>query len=94
MADIKNQPTPTAPADEKGADVTIQHFDTVGLGDKALNEGARQATAVEHNFTFLQAIKTYKRAAIWSVLISTTVIMEGYDVTLLGSFFGYPGTVN
>jgi SP family general alpha glucoside:H+ symporter-like MFS transporter len=26
----------------------------------------------------------------WFAVISTTVIMEGYDVTLLGSFMGYP----
>ncbi|KAF3931573.1 hypothetical protein ABW19_dt0209003 [Dactylella cylindrospora] len=84
MADNKG-----AVADEK-AEISIQHYDNVDIHDKALNEGARQATATEHSFSFLQAIKTYKRAAIWSVLISTTVIMEGYDVTLLGSFFGYP----
>ncbi|KAK6541812.1 hypothetical protein TWF694_007593 [Orbilia ellipsospora] len=79
----------TTQVDEKG-DISVQHYDNVDLNNKALNEGAKQATYAEHNLTFMQAIKTYKRAAIWSILISTTVIMEGYDVTLLGSFFGYP----
>jgi MFS transporter, SP family, general alpha glucoside:H+ symporter len=34
---------------------------------KVLNEEARQATATEHSLTFWQAIKTYKRAAFWSI---------------------------
>ncbi|EGX50152.1 hypothetical protein AOL_s00076g357 [Orbilia oligospora ATCC 24927] len=89
MAEPTKAPPAAAQVDEKG-DISVQHYDNVDISNKALNEGAKQATAAEHNLTFLQAIKTYRRAAIWSVLISTTVIMEGYDVTLLGSFFGYP----
>jgi MFS transporter, SP family, general alpha glucoside:H+ symporter len=75
--------------DEKpGLDYT--QFNQAGLHDKVLNVEARQATANEHELSFSQALKTYKRAAFWSILISMTVIMEGYDVTLLGSFYGYP----
>ncbi|KAJ2896715.1 hypothetical protein MKZ38_005285 [Zalerion maritima] len=76
---------------EKGnSNTNTGAFVHVPLDDKALNEEARMGTEVEHSFTFLTAIKTYKRAAFWSVLISTTVVMEGYDVTLLSSFYGYP----
>ncbi|KAI8725512.1 hypothetical protein NCS52_00122500 [Fusarium sp. LHS14.1] len=68
----------------------LDHLKDVDLHDKALNTEAHQATAQEHSFGVFQALKTYKRAAFWSILISTTVIMEGYDVTLLSSFYGYP----
>ncbi|KAI1855686.1 hypothetical protein JX265_006090 [Neoarthrinium moseri] len=74
---------------EKGKLEYVQ-FDKADRHDKVLNAEARQATANEHDLTFMQAIKTYKRAALWSMLISLTVVMEGYDTTLLGSFFGYP----
>lgn len=66
------------------------HADVTELSEKQLNNEAHHATDVEHNISIWQALKTYKKAAIWSVLISTTVIMEGYDVTLLGSFMAYP----
>jgi SP family general alpha glucoside:H+ symporter-like MFS transporter len=75
--------------EEKGG-LDYRQLNQAGLHDKVLNVEARQATATEHELGLWQALKTYKRAAFWSVLISMTVIMEGYDVTLLGSFYGYP----
>ncbi|KAH8721891.1 general substrate transporter [Ilyonectria robusta] len=72
------------------SDAGLDHFKNVDLHDKVLANGALEATTQEHNLGVLQAFKTYKRAAFWSIMISTTVIMEGYDVTLIGSFYGYP----
>ncbi|KAF4982937.1 hypothetical protein FZEAL_1507 [Fusarium zealandicum] len=74
----------------QSTDNGLDHLKDVGLHDKVLNNEAHEATAQEHSLGVIQAFKTYKRAAFWSILISTTVIMEGYDVTLLGSFYGYP----
>ncbi|KAK9802415.1 putative Major facilitator superfamily (MFS) profile domain-containing protein [Seiridium cardinale] len=90
MADeiSKNQGAGSAQLEKGKAEYT--HFDQADLHDKVLNSEARQATENEHSLGLIQALKTYKRAAFWSILISTSVIMEGYDVTLLGSFFGYP----
>lgn len=65
-------------------------FTDVNFQGKELNEDARMATAAEHSMTLWQALKTYRKAAFWSVLVSTSIIMEGYDTTLFGSFFGYP----
>ncbi|KAI0390012.1 sugar transporter [Xylariaceae sp. FL0594] len=59
------------------------------LGYNALQE-AKQATDDEHAQTFLQAIKENRRAVLWSLLISMTIIMEGYDTILIGNFFAYP----
>ncbi|KAI6781951.1 Maltose permease-like protein [Emericellopsis cladophorae] len=86
-------------ASEKRTDATdlgvesnqdLRHLENVGIHDKGLNASAIEATAQEHSIGFVQGFKTYRKAAMWSFLISMTVIMEGYDVTLLGSFYGYP----
>ncbi|KAM0201239.1 hypothetical protein ACHAPA_002411 [Fusarium lateritium] len=74
----------------ESTDAGLDHLKNVGLHDKALANEALEATADEHSYGVWQGFKTYKRAAFWSMIISTTVIMEGYDVTLLGSFYGYP----
>ncbi|KZO94742.1 sugar porter family MFS transporter [Calocera viscosa TUFC12733] len=55
-----------------------------------LVNGAAAATAAEHKMTFGQAVRLYPNAIGWSVLLSTAVVMEGYDTNLLGSFYGYP----
>lgn len=68
----------------------VVHYNDVSLYDKGLNQQAKQATATEHSFGFITAMKTYKRAAFWSVAMSTSIVMEGYDTTLIGSFYGYP----
>lgn len=37
---------------------------------------------------FLEALKLYPKAALWSVMLSTAVVMEGFDVALLASLYG------
>jgi SP family general alpha glucoside:H+ symporter-like MFS transporter len=51
---------------------------------------ARQAAAEEHRLTLLQAIRLHPSAVLWSVLLSTCIIMEGYDIVLMQSFFAQP----
>jgi len=41
---------------------------------------AKLASQSEHETTLWQALKENKKAAFWSVMLSTTIIMEGYDV--------------
>jgi MFS transporter, SP family, general alpha glucoside:H+ symporter len=45
--------------------------------DEALIVEAKQAAASEQDMSLLQAIKTYPKAIGWSVLLSSTLIMEG-----------------
>ncbi|KAI0602461.1 sugar transporter-like protein [Biscogniauxia sp. FL1348] len=59
------------------------------LGHSAILE-AKQATEDEHSQTLFQALKENRRAVFWSLLISMTIIMEGYDTILIGNFFAYP----
>lgn len=59
------------------------------LLDDLVND-AREATAKEHQMSLWEGIKLYPRAVGWSVLLSTAIVMEGYDTALMGSFFAYP----
>lgn len=54
------------------------------------NDLAKQAAAEEHRLTLLEALRKYPKAAMWSVLLSTSIIMEGYDIVLMSSFFAQP----
>ncbi|KAJ9613672.1 uncharacterized protein PV06_00685 [Exophiala oligosperma] len=51
---------------------------------------ASRATDKEHKMSLWQGIKLYPKAVGWSLLISTCIAMEGYDVCLLSNFYGFP----
>ena len=56
----------------------VDHVET--SADIDHTKDARIAAAIEHETTLWQALKSNRKAAMWSVLLSTTIIMEGYDV--------------
>jgi hypothetical protein len=45
----------------------VERLKDVGLHDAALAGGALEGAAQEHSMGVLQALKTYKRAAFWSI---------------------------
>jgi SP family general alpha glucoside:H+ symporter-like MFS transporter len=51
---------------------------------------AKAATDKEQNMTLLQGLRLYPKAAAWSVLISTCIAMEGYDISLINNFYAFP----
>ncbi|CVL13650.1 related to transporter (major facilitator superfamily) [Fusarium proliferatum] len=51
---------------------------------------AQRAAEEERGATFLQSIKQHRAAVAWSVLLSTAIIMEGYDMKLIGSLNAQP----
>lgn len=51
---------------------------------------AKTANAKEHELTFKQAVKLYRKAILWSALMSTALVMEGYDGKILGSLYAQP----
>lgn len=53
-------------------------------------QGAKAATDKEQKMTLLQGIRTYPKAVAWSVLISTCIAMEGYDISLVNNFYAFP----
>ncbi|KAK2786148.1 hypothetical protein FQN53_006910 [Emmonsiellopsis sp. PD_33] len=50
----------------------------------------RMAAEQEHHLGLRDAIRRYPKAVLWSVLLSTSIIMEGYDIVLINSFFAQP----
>ena len=56
--------------------------------DKVINN-AKAATDKERSMSLLQGIKTYPKAVGWSILISTCIVMEGYDVSLISNFYAF-----
>lgn len=78
--------------EEKNPDIAHDevYSGVIAGNQKAVNAAGRQATIAEHDLTFKQAVKAYPRAIFWSALVSTCIIMEGYDVVLMGSMFAQP----
>lgn len=61
--------------------------DEVWGGNHRLSVVAQQAALDEKSMTIRQALKVYRKAVMWSLIISVCVIMEGYDTNLLGNFY-------
>ncbi|KAI0376915.1 sugar transporter [Hypomontagnella monticulosa] len=51
---------------------------------------AKLATEKEHKMTLWQGLKLYPKAIGWSILISTCIAMEGYDISLVNNFYAFP----
>lgn len=62
--------------------------------DLEVVEEANIATDKEHNLTLARGLKAYPKAIAWSILLSTAVVMEGYDTILIGSFLAFPSFLN
>ncbi|KAK9250025.1 general substrate transporter [Lipomyces tetrasporus] len=67
----------------------LQPVVTQNLNQDLLVE-AKDATAFERQMTLRQALKIYPKAVAWSIVLSSAIIMEGYDTLLLGSFYAFP----
>lgn len=57
---------------------------------RELLSDAEDANSKEHDLSFMQAIKLYPKAVGWSVLMSFALVMDGYDLKLIGSLFAQP----
>ncbi|KAK0390039.1 hypothetical protein NLU13_3612 [Sarocladium strictum] len=68
---------------EKGTDT--RHDEVIP--NRFLASEAKQAAHAERQMGFWRAVKTYPHAIGWSVLLSSTLIMEGYDLALLGNLY-------
>lgn len=57
-------------------------------------DAARAANDEEHTTTVAQALKIHWKAVMWSLIVSMSIIMEGYDTSLITNFFAYPAFRN
>lgn len=68
----------------------INHCEKTGPQDRDGLHDAQEAAEQEREITFLQSLKLYPAAIAWSVLLSTAIVMEGYDTKLIGSLNAQP----
>lgn len=76
--------------DSESSDALFAGLTSTVPGFATLSADATKATTVEHKMTFLQGIRLYPKAIGWSVLLSFAIVMEGYDTTLINSFYAFP----
>ncbi|KAF5863974.1 hypothetical protein ETB97_008909 [Aspergillus alliaceus] len=50
----------------------------------------QQTVEKERQASLSEAVNLYPKAIAWSILLSTAVVMEGYDLLLVTSFFAFP----
>ncbi|PYH95632.1 general substrate transporter [Aspergillus ellipticus CBS 707.79] len=63
-----------------------RQIENVSLPD--LIQRAQQSDAADRNLTVLQAVRKYKKAVFWAMFLSTSLVMEGYDLVIITSFYG------
>ncbi|GAA5890472.1 hypothetical protein JCM8208_004884 [Rhodotorula glutinis] len=76
----------TVKADEGVANAVKNQLDDYD----AVVEEAKIATAAQHSLTLREGFRRYPAAMAWSILLSSALIMNGFDIVLMGSFFGMP----
>ncbi|KAH3664444.1 hypothetical protein WICMUC_005829 [Wickerhamomyces mucosus] len=55
-----------------------------------ISSNAQANEQAEKKMTLKEGLKTFPKAALWSIALSTAIIMEGYDTNLLNSFYSFP----
>lgn len=76
-------------SDDTGLKEVAAHCEGHSDGRQEL-QAAQSAAEHERELTFLKSLKLYPAAIGWSVLLSTAIIMEGYDMKLIGSLNAQP----
>lgn len=74
---------------DPGHPLYFPNKDHLDASSKAMDDvvhNAQRATEKEHKMSLWQGVKLYPKAVGWSILISTCICMEGYDVCLLSNF--------
>ncbi|KAF7592110.1 hypothetical protein BBP40_000658 [Aspergillus hancockii] len=77
-----------ASADEPLPDSRNDRQDSTASVAKIVHN-AKAATDKEQQMTLLQGIKLYPKAVAWSVFISTCIVMEGDDISLVNNFYAF-----
>ncbi|KAG9594539.1 sugar transporter, partial [Aureobasidium melanogenum] len=72
----------------ESASVSGTNMDTSEFG--ALIAQAQASAEFDSKLTVMQALKKHKKAVFWAMILSTSLIMEGYDLVIINSFYGQP----
>ncbi|KAI0377241.1 putative MFS alpha-glucoside transporter [Hypomontagnella monticulosa] len=70
------------------SDGELKGFDLSDPHVVELIHDAQQSDADDRKLTVMEAVKKYKKALFWAMFLSTSLIMEGYDLVIITSFYG------
>ncbi|KAH6997085.1 general substrate transporter [Ilyonectria destructans] len=80
----------TATSDLKATDSAGFNGSDPSKTHATIIEHAKAAADKEHSMTLMQGIRLYPKAIFWSFLISTCIVMEGFDISLVNNFYAFP----
>lgn len=76
--------------DDDSLDVEAQDYIAKFLD---MSNNAKDNDNKEKTMPLKEGLKTFPKAAMWSVILSSAIIMEGYDTNLINSFYSFPDFV-
>jgi SP family general alpha glucoside:H+ symporter-like MFS transporter len=85
MADVNHI---TSDDRKENAILTETEADMKANNNATLSE-AKAATEKEHKMTLTEGLQLYPKAVAWSLLISTCIAMEGFDLALVNGLYGF-----
>jgi SP family general alpha glucoside:H+ symporter-like MFS transporter len=56
----------------------------------SLIDSSDATVKAEHRLAIMDGLRLYPKAIGWSMLLSLTIVMEGYDLAIINSFYAYP----
>lgn len=65
-------------------------YDTSKDASASVAREAAAASQNERNMGLRESLQTYRKACLWSVVVSACIIMEGFSVLLLHNLYAYP----
>lgn len=68
----------------------VTHDENTVTAPPKVEASTNHALVDDQGLTIREAIRGYPKALFWSLMVSTCVIMEGYDTILIPNFFAYP----
>lgn len=80
-----------AEVENAGGPLHFSHGDELNMSPsyKQTVLDAKKASDEEQKMSLLQGVRLYPKAIAWSILISTCIAMEGYQVALVNNFYGF-----
>lgn len=66
----------------------LQNFDLNSPEVIELIHHAQEGDEADRQLTIKQALVKYKKAVLWATFLSTSLVMEGYDLVMISSFYG------
>ncbi|ORY34545.1 putative maltose porter [Naematelia encephala] len=89
--DIETKPYSAAEVETKPDVYEMEHVEQPKMNDPSgFKADAVEAENAEHAMTVLEAVRAYPMACFWAFFMSCTIIMESYDLFLIGNFVALP----